>query len=109
MRLGALIRALEAMPRDAVVPFGFSRPNSYRGYYDQVAFAPAENVTVGSMLAHARSAIGPTFTGWKGGDYTYDEWTDCWIAEPGDATGDGMGPTLLRYMLRAAIVPGLPA
>jgi hypothetical protein len=50
------------------------------------------------MLADARSALGATFHGWKGGEYTMAEYTDCWLAVAG-CTGEGIGPVLLRYML----------
>lgn len=98
MTLQSLIEALERAPADRVVPFGFGRPHSYRGFYDELAFEPKENVTVGEMLADAKSAVGRTFQGYKGGDYTMDGWTHVWLAEYG-CSGEGIGPTLLRYML----------
>ena len=99
MTLGELIKALEKAEPGRVVRFGFSMPDSYRGFYDQVAFRPAQNVTVASMLSYAREALGNTYTGYKGGEFTMDEHTDVWIAEYGQSEGDGIGPTLLRYML----------
>jgi hypothetical protein len=98
MNLGELIQALEAANPDLVVPHGFGNPHSYRGFYDDLAFEPRENVTVAAMLADARSALGATFHGWKGGEYTMAEYTDCWLAVAG-CTGEGIGPVLLRYML----------
>jgi len=98
MTLGELIKFLEAHDPERVCPIGFAEPHSYRGYYDQLAFEPAENVTVGSMLACARDALDRTFTGYKGGDYKMDEWTDVWLAEYGH-TGEGIGPVLLSYMV----------
>lgn len=98
--LKAVIERLEKeKDPERVVPLGFARPHSYRGYYEDLAFEPAENVTVRSMLEAARSAIGQTFGGWKGGDYTMDEWTTVWLASPGD-TGETLGPVLLDLMLR---------
>lgn len=101
MTLKELIVALEKAPADRIVPHGFSYPHSYRGYYDQLAFEPRENVTAGAMLADAKSALGKTFKGYKGGAYKMDEWTDVWLAEYG-CCGEGIGPTLLRYMLSEA-------
>ena len=98
MTLGGLIKFLSRENADIVVPLGFTHAHSYRGSYDNLAFEPAENVTVGVMLACARGALGRTFTGWKGGEYTMDEYTDVWLAEEG-TTGEGIGPTLLRYMV----------
>lgn len=48
------------------------------------------------MLEHAKSALGATFTGYKGGEYTMNEYTDCWIAEYGEGDGDKIGPTLMK-------------
>lgn len=98
MTLGELIEYLEKCDPDLVVPLGFARPHSYRGYYEQLAFSPARNVTVCSMLGHAKNALDATFTGYKGGEYTMRDYTDCWIAEYGSGDGQGIGPILLDYM-----------
>jgi len=100
MTLGELIKTLEQADPTMVVPHGFGSPHSYRGYYEDVAFSPAANVSVASMLEHARSALGQTFTGYKGGEYTMGDWTDCWISEYSTASGDKIGDTLMYYMLR---------
>lgn len=81
--LGEVIDHLSALPADQVVDHGFNNPHSYRGYYDQLAFEPCENTTVGAMLACAEAALGGTFQGYKGGDYTMDRDTDCWLARYG--------------------------
>lgn len=96
MNLKNLIEWLEKQSPNAIVPHGFGIPRSYRGYYDQLAFEPVENAVILDMLEHARSALGTTFTGYKGGEYTMDEWTECWIAEYGTSEGDKIGPTMLR-------------
>ena len=98
MTLRDLIQTLEKYPADKIVPHGFGQPHSYRGYYDQLAFEPMENVTVGAMLDDAKSALGKTFQGYKGGDYEMKAWTEVWLAHYGQC-GEGIGPTLLRYML----------
>lgn len=101
MQLRDLIEALEKADQTKVVPHGFNNPHSYRGYYEELAFVPAENVTVASMLAAAKSAIGRTFTGWKGGDFTMGEWSNVYLAKIGN-TGEELGPRLLAYMLAEA-------
>lgn len=98
MTLGELISRLESEDPTLVVPLGFTEPHSYRGYYDELAFVPTEKVTVREMLAAARSALGTTYQGWKGGDFKMGQYTDCWLAEQGDC-GEGIGPILLDYML----------
>lgn len=40
--LKELIEQLEKMPSDRIIPFGFGKPMSYRGYYAQLAFDPVE-------------------------------------------------------------------
>lgn len=98
MTLGKLIKWLEEQPQDAVIRHGFNNPHSFRGYYDELAFEPAENVTISSMLADARYALGRTFEGYKGGDYEMDEYTDCWISQWGTSYGaTRMGFALLHY------------
>jgi hypothetical protein len=94
--LKELIEWLEKQNPDLVVPHGFGKPMSYRGYYEQLAFEPLENARLGDMLEHAKSALGNTFEGYKGGDYTMTETTDCWIAEYGTSGGDKIGSTILR-------------
>jgi hypothetical protein len=98
MTLGELILALDKIDPQTRVPRGFHKPHSYRGYYEQLAFEPAENISIGEMLAAARSALGKTFTGYKGGDYLMHEYVDCWISKYGHADGNGIGETLIWYM-----------
>jgi hypothetical protein len=102
MTLGELIAVLETAEPDLVLPLGFSNPHSYRGDYMDLAFEPTVNVTVGAMLADARTALGNTYQGWKGGDYTMDAYTECWLAEEGSsADSETVGPILLTLLLAA--------
>lgn len=98
MYLGELIKFLEACDQSTHVPVGFGKPHSYRGYYDELAFEPVTNTTVGAMLEAAKSALNQTFQGYKGGDYVMDEWTPVWLAQYGHC-GEGIGPVLLAYMM----------
>lgn len=104
MTLGDLIATLKEHPAGRVVYVGFNNPHSYRGYYEQVAFEPAENISIGEMLAAAEEALGSTYQGWKGGDYTMSSYTSCWIANEGD-TGDELSERLLSYMLADEVRP----
>ncbi len=98
MMLSDLIVSLER--RDAATPVahGFGGPHSYRGYYECLGFEPVENTTVGKMLAAARSALGTTFTAYKGGEYTMDKYTDVYLAEWG-RTGDAITEHVLVAMI----------
>ena len=102
MRLGAVIRRLEQESPLRVLPVGWSSPHSYRGYYECVAFERRANVTVGDCLAAARDALGSTYTGWKGGDYEMDEWTDCYLVVEEGMTGEEITPTMLDLNIAAA-------
>jgi hypothetical protein len=88
--LGELIKQLEKQDQGRYVKRGFGQPHSYRGYYNEVAFEHASDISVASMLEHARSAIGPMFEGYKGGEYHYTPETQCWLAEYG-CTDDSEG------------------
>lgn len=99
LNLGNLIARLEQEDPNRVLPIGFLRPHSYRGDYHDLAFEPATNVRIGDMLDAARSALGATYQGWKGGDYRMNEHSDCWIAEEGSDSDNRLGPLLLHLLL----------
>lgn len=75
-------------PKERVCKYGFCRPHAYRGYYDQVAFEPTENVTIESMLVDVDNALDWTFEGWKGGEFWYNEKTPVNFAKEGMCTED---------------------
>jgi hypothetical protein len=99
LSLGGLIARLEQEDPAQVLPIGFAEPHSYRGYYEQLAFEPRRNIRVGDVLSAARSALGATYEGYKGGDYTMDEHTDCWISNYGEDSDNKIGPLLLELLL----------
>jgi hypothetical protein len=98
MYLQNLINLLEAADPTQVVPMGFHNPHSYRGYYRDLAFEPKEGAAVSEMLDCAKSALGTTYQGYKGGDFVMSEYTEVWLANEGD-TGESIGPVLMNYML----------
>lgn len=85
---------------------GFRHPHSYRGDYYEVAFEAAQDVTVGEMLAAAESALGATYQGWKGGDYTMTGYAGVWLV-PGEgcSSGETIGAVLLDLMLKNTVGP----
>lgn len=97
--LGELILALEAEDPTRILPIGFNNPHSFRGDYVDLAFEPAVDVSIGDMLAAARAALGSTYQGWKGGDYTMAEHTTCWISYEGESSDNCIGPLMLRLLL----------
>jgi len=101
IELGGIIARLEQEDPTRILPIGFANPHSYRGYYEQLAFEPVRDISIGDVLAAARSALGTTFEGWKGGDFTMTASTDCWISLHGESGDNKIGPLLLELMLAA--------
>ena len=99
MTLSELIKFLKKHDQSTVVPLGFGSPHSYRVYYDELAFEPREDTTVGEMLDSAEQALGATYMGYKGGEFTMCEHTNVWLARYG-SSGESIGITLLRYMVK---------
>jgi hypothetical protein len=87
LTLGAAIKTLEQAPPDAVVEFsGGASPgeaHSYRGYYSDLSFGGGDKITAAQFLEVCRSALGATFEGYKGGDFTMGEKTPLWCAPYG--------------------------
>ena len=99
MLLGELISTLSKCDPDAMASFGFERPHSHRGDYVELAFVPTHKpMRIGSMLAHARIAVGKTYEGWKGGEFQMDENSRVYLAERG-ACGDPITEAVLAAML----------
>lgn len=107
--LGLLIEALKKCSQDATVHFDFPEMlpttfNSYRGWYDQLALGfdrhsyygassspkKLEWPKVSELLERAQYAVGATYTGYKGGDYTMHKHTPVWVANYGDASCVGL-------------------
>lgn len=88
MKLGELIDYLKSQDPNRVLAKGFGAPHSYRGYYEDLAFEPATNVSIGEMLKRAEDAVGQTFYGYKGGHYTMDHDTRVWVSPYGSTTED---------------------
>jgi hypothetical protein len=85
MTLGSFIKALEAMPQDALCRFDGGRspgePDSYRGFYEQLAFGSGEQKSVAAVLTAARCAVDKMFEGYKGGEFWMRRDTMIWRAE----------------------------
>lgn len=109
MKLGELIERLRAHPNpDDVLSEGFHHAHSWRGVYAWLAFEPASDVTVRSMLTTAEGAHGTWFTGWKGGDFRMALDTPVFLSVEGTCGSedeDELTATRLEEMLRS----GLPA
>jgi len=72
MRLGQYIKYLETKNPNTVVRIGLGNPHAWRGSYQELAFEPVENTTIGKMLNEAKSSVNSTYEGWEGGNYRMD-------------------------------------
>lgn len=104
MNLQKVIDILEQYPSEKMLSKGIGNPHSWRGSYEELAFEVVENVTVGEMLAAAESAVGATYEGWKGGEYTMDEDTQVHIElEEGAYSGND---TLMKWFFELLLLSG---
>lgn len=101
MELGQLITWLEKQDPALVVSDGIGQPHTDRSYYYNLAFDPVDKTTIGEMLNFAKSAIGSTYEGYKGGDYTMQEQTEVFIGLYGDS-GEPITSYTLKYWLLSA-------
>jgi len=77
--------------------YGPSSPDSYRGYYSDLAFEPvSQTVPVSQFMAMCQEALGKTFTGYKGGDFLMDKNTPLWCASYGNT-----GPAIIDLSISA--------
>lgn len=103
MRLEQLIDYLKEKNPEKRLVMGLGKPDSYRGYYDQLAFPLKPNVTVGEMLEWAQEAVGKTYQGYKGGDFTMDKDTYVHVAAWGDCGSElsyGLVDQLLSFEVK---------
>lgn len=99
LNLGEVIAWLENVHPAKVLPIGFRDPCSYRGDYYDLAFEIRRDVRVADMLADARSALGKTFQGYKGGDYTMRESTPVWLVPDYSCCGESLGALLMTALV----------
>ena len=115
LSLGELLARLEALDPELPVFFTFDGQldgvpadyHSYRGYYRFIALARyfggyedgtwnylQEGMTVyetvGKLAEATREAIGKTYVGWKGGNFTMSRRTPVWVSQQGGASGMGI-------------------
>ncbi|HYD92347.1 MAG TPA: hypothetical protein VEA37_12770 [Flavobacterium sp.] len=84
-------------PKAIEYDFGTAFPttlDSWRGSYSELALGyslsgydkhDAKKPTAEQILKELESAIGKTFEGWKGGDFTMSKDTPVWVANPGNS------------------------
>lgn len=95
--IAELLILLKHSRPDAGVIFDFpgymspTKVASYRGYYDMPALGYDRiygDMTVEKLREELENATdGRTYTGWKGGDFSYTKDDFLWAANPGEAQG----------------------
>jgi hypothetical protein len=90
--LGELISKLETLPEGNIVVIDYTQTSptcadSYRGYYEELSFeyGDSNTLTVKEFLVICENAVGKTFTGYRGGDFTMRRYTPVWIARYGES------------------------
>lgn len=91
MTLGEIADALKAASHDLSVRFDFCglKPtdlDSWRGDYSMIAFGwtkEGEFPKAGELAKKCSAAIGQTFQGYKGGDFTMSSDTPVWVSNYG--------------------------
>lgn len=96
--LGQLIDYLEECDPEFIVKRGFYNPHSYRGYYEELAFEPVDNISIEEMLNAAKWALGKEFQGYKGGWFGMNEHSYVNIAYQGHGFGERIGRLIMDYM-----------
>ena len=99
LTLGELIEILKVeqeMTPNRIVKEGFGSFHSWRGDYFDLAFEPKRNVSIDDMLSEAKSVVGATLCGYKGGEYKMTEYTDVWL----DYYGESDGVPFSRFVLK---------
>lgn len=85
--IGEAIEILEKVPKYYTIKFcDYLYPDisfhSYRGYYEDVAFAVVgEETSVGEWLGLLKDKVGGNIYGWKGGEYVVKKDTALWVAD----------------------------
>jgi hypothetical protein len=70
--------------------FGLSQPFSWRGSYDEVAFAVIDKpYTREEILSNIQMAYAKTYTGYKGGEFEYYDYTEVHFEQDSSAYTNG--------------------
>lgn len=95
LTLGELIGFLKGIPSEELVK-KFANPHSYRGYYNDLAIEPINDVfTAGEFLAVlTNEALDKEFYGYKGGLFTMHKNVDVYVAHKGSC-GERQEPVRL--------------
>jgi hypothetical protein len=94
-----ILDRLEQEDPNLVLLKGWKHPHSYRGYYSELGVEPCGPTEVRELIATLKGAIGSTFQGWKGGDYTMHEYVEVYLAEQG-CVGEALTVSWLDLLIQ---------
>lgn len=84
MELKDFKQHISGFPNGTQFNFGITKPFSWRGRYDEVAFSIVESpMSKEDILANIELAYTETFYGYKGGEYEYNDYTTVNFEEEG--------------------------
>lgn len=84
MELKNFKQHISSFPNGTQFNFGITKPFSWRGSYDEVAFSIVESqMSKENVLANIELAYTETFYGYKGGEYKYQDYTTVNFEEEG--------------------------
>lgn len=83
MDLQKLKNYFEKFPKGKQFDYGLSKPFSWRGSYDEVAFSIEGAMSREDILKNIELAYTETFFGYKGGEYRYNNYTSVNFEEYG--------------------------
>jgi hypothetical protein len=101
LTLGQFASVLEQAKWNGIImiPFSITKPHSYRGYYEQMAFEifytpqPIEDA-----ISMVRSAIGNRYDGYKGGTFLMTDETLCHFSMYGTSSGSPVSTDVLNAL-----------
>lgn len=86
---------ISKFPKGTEFNYGISKPFSWRGNYNEVAFSIVESqMTSEEILANIELAYTETFCGYKGGEYKYNDYTIVNFEEEGSRNYSNGGYTV---------------
>lgn len=90
MELKKFKEHIEEAENEKIFGYGISEPFSWRGSYDEVAFEIIEQpMRREDILANIQKAYNGKFYGYKGGEFTYQDYTEVHFEEDSSSWSDG--------------------
>jgi hypothetical protein len=75
--IGELKEIVNKLNDDEIYDIGINDVFSWRGSYDEPCFSFEKEISGKHMKEVMNRATSEVFTGWKGGDYTYQDYDKC--------------------------------